>query len=60
MVTYDSAARWLRKATRDRRQFNLVFTENVSYGFRRNLFGVRWIGGLVALLCAVADGGGLY
>lgn len=60
MVTYDSAIRWLRKATRDRRQFNLVFTENVSYGFRRNLFGVRWIGSLVALLCAVANGGGLY
>ncbi len=60
MATYDSAVRWLRDRTRDRRQFNLVFAENVSYGFRRNLFGLRWVGRLVASLCVVVNGGSLY
>ena len=55
MSTYDSAIRWLRKATRDRRRFNLVFAENVSYGFLRNCYGLRWIGRLVALLCVVVN-----
>lgn len=57
MATYDSAVRWLRDRTRDRQQFDLVFAENVSYGFRRNLYGLRWIGRLVALLCVLVNGG---
>ena len=60
MSTYDSAVRWLRERTRDRRQFDLVFKENVSYGFCRNAYGLRWVGGLVALLCMVVNAGGLY
>ena len=60
MSTYDSAIRWLRKATRDRRQFNLVFAENVAYGFLRNCYGLRWIGRPVALLCVVVNCVGLY
>ncbi len=63
MSTYDSAIRRLREATRDRRDrphFNLVFTENVSYGFLRNLYGLRWVGGLIASLCAVFSAGGLF
>ncbi len=60
MATYDSAVRWLRDRTRDRQQFALVFAENVSYGFRRNLYGLRWIGRLVASLCVVVNGGSLY
>lgn len=60
MATYDSAVRWLRDRTRDRQQFALVFAENVSYGFRRNLYGLRWIGRLVASLCVVVNGGSLH
>ena len=33
---YSSAVRWLLEYTRDTKQFHLVFTENISYGFRRN------------------------
>ena len=60
MATYGSAVRWLRDRTRDRQRFNLVFTENVSYGFRRNLYGLRWIGRTVASLCVVVNSGSLY
>lgn len=46
---YDSAARWLLEYTRDKKHFNLLFQENVSYGFRRNCLGIR----PVALLLAI-------
>ncbi len=42
--------KWLLGKTRDRKRFFLLFKENVSYGFHRNGFGLRWIGGLIGLL----------
>ena len=39
----------------DRKRFRLVFKENVSYGFRRNLYGLKPIGLIVALTCTVAN-----
>lgn len=63
MSRYESAIRRLREATRDRRDrphFDLVFTENVSYGFLRNLYGLRWVGALIAALCAVVSAVGLF
>lgn len=62
MDRYDSAIRRLREATRDRRDrphFSLVFTENVSYGFLRNLYGLKWLGALIASLCVLFCAGGL-
>lgn len=41
---YASAVDWLRENTRDRSRHELVFQENVSYGFRRNLFALRPLG----------------
>lgn len=51
----DSAIRWLREATRDRNSFSLIFAENINYGFRRNLLGVKpfAIASLFATLMAV-------
>ncbi len=48
---YESAANWLREATRDHCKYNLLFNENISYGFRRNGFGLRPLAVLIALLC---------
>jgi hypothetical protein len=39
---YQSCGTWLRSNTRDARKFPLLFGENVGYGFRRNLFGLKW------------------
>jgi len=36
-----SAVRWLRETTRDVKKYPVIFAENVNYGFRRNLFGVK-------------------
>ena len=63
MSTYDSAVRRLKEGSRDRRDrphFDLVFKENVSYGFRRNTYGLRWIGRLIAMICLAVGGGSLY
>lgn len=40
-ATCESAVKWLREATRDKKKFALIFAENTNYGFRRNLLGVR-------------------
>ena len=34
----------MRQNTRDIKRFPLLFVENVTYGFRRNLFGLKRIG----------------
>ncbi|WP_460149234.1 hypothetical protein [Pseudomonas sp. H1_A03] len=33
----------LRNATRDTKQFGLLYKDNISYGFRRNAFGLRCV-----------------
>lgn len=53
---YESANRWLLEQTRDRARFELLFTENANYGFRRNLLGLKPIGfgaDAIALLLVV-------
>ena len=47
---YAEAVRALRDATRDGGRFPLVFAENVSYGFRRNLWGLKPIGMPIAVV----------
>jgi ABC-type multidrug transport system fused ATPase/permease subunit len=41
---YVLAGNWLRERTRDHSKFKVLFEENVVYGFRRNLLGLKWIG----------------
>ena len=38
---YDSANRWLLEHTRDHARFDLLFKENINYGFRRNLLALK-------------------
>jgi hypothetical protein len=55
---YERCGNWLREHTRDLKRFKLVFEENVTYGFRRNLLGLKWPGlwlnGIVVVICVVA------
>jgi hypothetical protein len=41
---YQSCVAFLREHTREKQKFPLVFAELVSYGFRRNLWGMKAIG----------------
>ena len=40
-AVYESATKWLLERTRDTRCFALLFKENISYGFRRNMLGLK-------------------
>lgn len=50
---YAAGGNWLREATRDKKKFGLLFKDNVTYGFRRNGYGLRWIGLSICLAVAV-------
>jgi hypothetical protein len=48
---YQSGIRWLLDHTRpdDNKKFDLLFKENVSYGFRRNALGIKPLGVSVSI-----------
>lgn len=46
---YVLCGNYLREQTRDHSTFSVLFAENVSYGFRRNLYGLKWAGLLLNL-----------
>jgi hypothetical protein len=55
---YASCGHWLRENTRDHDKFGILFDENIAYGFRRNLLGLRVpafvLDAMVITICAVA------
>jgi hypothetical protein len=57
---YDSAFRWLLEYTRDKKKFPLLFSENVTYGFRRNVYGLKPIGLTIAVLTFLANAVAIY
>lgn len=52
---YVLAGNWLRERTRDHSKYKVLFEENVVYGFRRNLLGLKSIGLLVNALVVAAS-----
>src|SRR5229473_2779149 len=54
-AAYVSVTAWLLTQTRDTKVFNLLFRENISYGFRRNLWGLKPIGIATTLVVAAAS-----
>ena len=50
---YRAGVKWLLGKTRDKQKFSLLFKENVSYGFHRNGFGLKWIGCLISLISMI-------
>lgn len=40
---YQAATTWLIEQTRDNNKFDLLFQENIAYGFRRNCYGMKLI-----------------
>lgn len=39
---YLSWSDYLRGKTRDQKKYSLLFKENINYGFRRNVLGIKW------------------
>lgn len=54
---YAQCGVWLRQNTRDTKKFSILFGENVTYGFRRNLLGVKalalWLNAIVVVVCTL-------
>ena len=51
---YARAGTWLRENTRDKKKFDILFNENVTYGYRRNRFALKWPA--LVLNCAIVIG----
>lgn len=51
---YEEYVRYLRDSTRDREKYPRVFEELVNYGFRRNLWGLKPIGIVLAAVASLA------
>ncbi len=53
---YVRCGNWLRENTRDTKKFKILFDENITYGFRRNLLGLKWpalfLNILIVVVCA--------
>ena len=45
---YQSVTAWLLTQTRDTKHFSILFKENISFGFRRNLWGLKPVGVTIA------------
>jgi hypothetical protein len=52
---YESCTRYLLSKTRDTKKFNLLFKENISYGFRRNLWGMKTTGIIIGTACLLLN-----
>jgi hypothetical protein len=52
---YQSAIDWLLEQTRDKRKFSILLNENIDYGFRRNLLGLKPIALVVAIVAFFAN-----
>ena len=53
-ASYASCGDYLLSKTRDKDRFQLLFQENVSYGFRRNLWAMKPAGVAISILSLVA------
>lgn len=54
MAFYNAGFRWIRENTRDKERFHVLLGENISYGFRRNMWGLKWFGITINLAAVVA------
>lgn len=57
---YLAWSNFLRTNTRDQRKFSLLFKENLNYGYRRNVLGLRSIGIAMCLLSGLICGFLIY
>ena len=57
---YTAWSNYLRVNTRDTKKFALLFQENINYGYRRNVWGLRPIGVIVCVVSCLACGVQFY
>jgi hypothetical protein len=52
-VIYESCSKYLISQTRDSIKYSLLLKENISYGFRRNLWGMKTWGIVILIICTI-------
>jgi hypothetical protein len=57
---YSAWSNYLRVNTRDTKKFALLFKENVNYGYRRNVWGLRPLGIAASAISLAACGACIY
>lgn len=57
---YLSAGNWLREHTRDTKTFSILFGDNITYGFRRNLLGLKPVSLVLNLMVIIICSGILH
>lgn len=57
---YTAWSSYLRVHTRDTKKYSLLFQENVSYGYRRNIYGLRILGVVVSAMSSIVTVVWLY
>lgn len=55
LVIYRFWTKFLISKTRDTKKYSLLFKENISYGFRRNTWGLRGLGISICLICLLGN-----
>jgi hypothetical protein len=57
---YSAWSTYLRVNTRDTKKYSLLLQENINYGYRRNVWGLRHIGITITALCCIGSALWLY
>lgn len=57
---YRRAFAWMRENTRSHEDFQVLFEENITYGFWRNLYGIKWPSLILNVLVLLVCGALLY
>jgi hypothetical protein len=57
---YARAGNWLRENTRNQKKFDILFNENVTYGYRRNLFALKWAALVLNVLIVIGSAAYLW
>jgi len=57
---YISATNFLREFSRDKTKYPMVYSDNVAYGFSRNLLVMRWLGFGISFISVMLNLGFLY
>ncbi|WP_373442720.1 hypothetical protein [Staphylococcus equorum] len=52
---YESAIKWLLENTRDSQKFPLVHQDNITYGYSRNMLGIKPLGVTVSILSLILN-----
>lgn len=57
---YMRAGNWLRENTRSKKKFDILFNENITYGYRRNLFALKWPALILNVLIVIGSAAYLW